>query len=182
MSPALDRIEADEFFGATYAASTHRVVALMLERSGEIKQLATSGAPSDRVLEDRAKVFMSRPGAQRMPLIAYAILLKLRGDVAAVPLLAQYLRAIPDSDASAALSPWDPFYYVVDAVCRITGAPGRDPGEAAFRARHSIADAAERWYAQRTAQRPNPRTCPKCHRTLDAGKKFCTGCGTRVGS
>ncbi len=180
MNDVFARIEADQFFVPTYGASTHAVVELMLQRSDELTRLATPAAATDRVLEDRAKLLLSRPPAKRMPLIAYAILLKQRRDPAAVPLFVEYLRSISDGEASAALSPWNPFYYVVDALCRITGAPRPDPGMDVFVSRRSIADAGARWYAQTTHARAAGRQCPKCHRAVGADKKFCTACGARI--
>ena len=179
MSRLTDSIEGDALFFQTYAASTHNVVASMLAGAKEMKALAARSAASDRDLEERARAIIARPAAQRMPLIAYAILLQGRRAASAVPLRADDLRSLPDAEAAASLRPWHPFYYVVDALATITGAPPPSPGRALFAERLTIADNAERWHRQAAAPSTGPR-CPKCGHAITPGKRFCTACGAAV--
>jgi hypothetical protein len=139
MHASLDTIESEGFFLATAIASGPGTVVEVLARSPAVRQLASLPPDADAVDD---------PARAKIPLIAYAILFRLRMDRGAVPVLARYLDTLPPDLGGASLTLYHPYQYVLEALSAISRGGIRVDDPSGPGAPHAIAARARKWHQE----------------------------------
>ncbi|MBU0638795.1 MAG: hypothetical protein KKB50_08020 [Planctomycetes bacterium] len=128
---ALDRIDTAEFFLPTAICSGYDHVRRILESSAEVKLLTDSSAEAaPRIVRRIEDGRLQRPSET---LCALFLVLELSGDQRGLPVVRDYLAALPDSEAERIGWPWHPFNYGLEAVYALAGLGQVTPTTESFR-------------------------------------------------